>query len=579
MNQFTTPEKIFMATEEFKTWKRGIVRRRLERLDKLLSSGEWISNSRMIEEINELYLNAPNDDCYASVIVPHRIIESKERSHEEYISRLYFTYAGTVRQDRYAIRDILRMMGKEHILENQDSGIGTEGSYRYSTAYSIFEKYTINDIEFDDYELSNSVPIVLNTIQSELKTGETDDFLEKVAHNLEDLDFATTQSINLLSALAKAMQRARAINNNHISNLLDKVFAIYDTQKEGWEKDIIKNSFNAYIAASHPEADFDRGLLIYIRLLIIITKIIDGAEQDILDYLYEELDSLNKFETAEAYQDVKEFVIACIKYFVFEFSDYKGMSLELEKHYRLCTETKSIPEDYALMIAIHSFIYPEEWQYAEEMHSCLCNLIELYENSSTNTEYVRWMQLLFICLKQYMEAAKGGSPKSSFSSWSMHKFELISSIKPDSIAKIVSTNAPEDDLHEMLHIGDLEDQARFVEYMIITDMRFDMSDILKSIIEQDGKYLEFMPTEKAIQIFEELLSRYERLNDIFDVPENSGRYACKQALALLHDSLKHKKEALFYYSSIEKMLRDNEIESNTGFLQQVQKRISILNKR
>lgn len=67
-----TPDN-FKNSPEFKQWKKGIVRRKLEKLDEFLSSGEWISNSRMIEEVNALYLEAPNDECYISD-VPHRIL-------------------------------------------------------------------------------------------------------------------------------------------------------------------------------------------------------------------------------------------------------------------------------------------------------------------------------------------------------------------------------------------------------------------------------------------------------------------------------------------------------------------------
>lgn len=56
-------------------------------------------------------------------------------------------------------------------------------------------------------------------------------------------------------------------------------------------EEILKKSINVYAAASHPVAEFDKGLLyyIYIRMLIIITKIVDGAGSDILDLLRKEL--------------------------------------------------------------------------------------------------------------------------------------------------------------------------------------------------------------------------------------------------------------------------------------------------
>ena len=227
-----TPDN-FKNSPEFKQWKKGIVRRKLEKLDELLSSGEWISNSRMIEEVNALYLEAPNDECYISD-VPHRILQSKETNLKRpYESVLYLTYAGTIRQDRKTIHDILRLVGKEHLQETTNEGDGTEGSYRYRTNYSIFDRYTINDIEFDDYELYKSVPVVLEAVQSGLKTGEKDTYLEEVANDIMNLDFATTQSISLLSTLDKALKQAWAINNNIVSSLLDNVFGIYDGQKGG----------------------------------------------------------------------------------------------------------------------------------------------------------------------------------------------------------------------------------------------------------------------------------------------------------------------------------------------------------
>jgi hypothetical protein len=569
-----TPKE-FKDSSEYKEWKKSIVRRRLEKLDQLLSSGEWISNSRMIEEVNELYLEAPNDDCYYSS-VPHRIILSKEESKKEYESQLYLAYALTVRQDRFAINKILKMVGKDHIWERKDNGDGTEGSYRYKTKYSIFEKYTVNDIQFDDYELANSVPVVLNTIHEGLKTGEADPYLEEVTRNIKDLDFATTQSITLLTTLAKALKQAQAINNNLVSTLLDKVFNLYDAQKEGWEKAILKNTINAYYAASHPDAVFDKKLLFYIRLLIIITKIVDGADADILEYLKKEYEELNNPEVASEYPDVEEFIVAAIKYYVFEFCDYDGMALVLEEHYKECLEANKIIEDYGLMIAIHAFIYPEEWQYDEDMHESLDNLIALYNRIEEKDDYVRWMLLLFICLKQYIEAAKNGPRASSFSEWSRLKFELISSFPPDSIAELVYNKAPDDDLHAMLHIGDLADQGKFVEYMILTDMRFDLKDVLNSLVDGNENYQEYLSAEEAQHMYEELLQRFTKLDGIFAVAENSALLNCRLSLALLHDSLSHKKEALEYYTSVREMYNKGDVEVTEHLYNLVSNRIDFL---
>lgn len=229
-----TPEQLkaitskqFAESKEYFDWKngvkdkdgnviqKGIVRRRLELLDRLLSTGEWISNTRMMEEINELYIDAPNDDCYKEPTPPHRSIESKEGGRKRFESALSLMLAGTVRQDRYSLNNILRMVGKEHIFDRID-GYGIEGRYRYKTKYSIFEKYTINDIEFDDYELANSIPLVLEAIQTDFKIGDDNSYLEEVADNIENLDLATIKSINLLSSLAKALKQARVINKNLI---------------------------------------------------------------------------------------------------------------------------------------------------------------------------------------------------------------------------------------------------------------------------------------------------------------------------------------------------------------------------
>ncbi len=580
--------KEWQNSEEYRVWKngapaknglpavKGIVRRRLEKIDELLSSGEWVSTSKMLEEINKLYLDAPNDECYYSSKVFCKIVEAKEGSKKNYERALSLTYAGIVRQDRLQITNILKIVGKEHIYEKTDEGEGPECSYRYNTKYSIFDRYTINDIEFDDYELYKSVPVVLETIQSELKTGEEDAYLDEVANNIQNLDFATTNSINLLSTLDKALKRARAINNNIVSALLDHVFDIYDGQKKGWEKEILKKTVNAYAAASHPAAEFDKGLLYYIRLLIIITKIVDGAESDILDLLKKELKDANNPELSSKYPDVEEFVVTAIKYYVFEFSDYEGMANELEKHYEACKKEKHIIEDYGLMIAIHAFIYPEEWQYHERMHTCLCNLVEFYKCVPERDDYVSWMLLLFVCLKQYMETAKDGKPACSFSDWSRLKFELITSIKPDSIGNMVYEKAPDDDLHAMLDEVNLADQGRFVEYMVLTDMRFDLADVLHSLVDGNDDYLQYISAEEAQLMYEELLLRFTKLDNVFAEAENSALLNCRLSLALLHDSLSHEKEALEYYSSIKYMYDKGDVFLADNLSQLVKQRITDL---
>lgn len=584
-----TPKQ-FGESQEYFDWKNGvrdedgnviqegIVRRRLELLDKLLSTGEWISSTRMMEEINAFYLDAPNDECYWKDKPPHRLIESKEGGRKQFESALSLMFAGTIRQDRFTLNNILRMVGKEHIFEKID-GEGIEGRYRYKTKYSIFEKYTINDIEFDDYELANRIPLVLESMQTDFKIGDNDSYLEEVADNIENLDLATIKSINLLSSLAKALKQARVINNNLIATRLEEAFKTYDEHKEGWEKIILKNTNNAYSAAAHPDADIDKGLLFYIRMLIIITKIVDGAEPDILGLLKKEAENMKLPEIASAYPEVEEFVNAAFKYYVFEFSDYEGMANELEKHLQSCVDAGGVVEDYGLMIAIHAFIYPEEWQYDERMYECLVKLIDIYKKAKGTNDYTNWMLLLFICLKQYMEAAQNGSPASSFSEWSRLKFELISYIEPDIIGKMVYDNAPDDDLHAMLHIGDLEDQGRFAEYMILTDMRFDMQDVYKSLLAKDGRYLEYISTEEAVQIYEELLKRFETLGDVFAEAEYSSLLSCRLSLALLHDALSHENEALEYYTSVKNMYNKGDVELTDKLSRFVNERIESITGR
>lgn len=550
--------KEFKESAEYKTWKKNIVRRRLERLDQLLSTGEWISNTQMMEAVNELYIEAP-DECYHSIEPPHKVIEEKEGSRKKYLSILYLMHSGTIRQDRKTIHDILRMVGKDHIWEAKDMPKGTEGYYRYSTTYSIFEKHSINDIPFDDYELYKSVPVVLDTIQSELKTDK-DTYLTELTNHIGDIDLATENSLTLLSTLSQALKRAQTLNKNRVSILLNKVYDIYDKKNEGWEQGILKNILNAYYSAAHPDADFDIALLFYLRLMLIMTKIINGDDGDILELLNEELVDLNLSEVVPVNPDVKDFILAGIKYYVFQSADYEGMAKELEKHYKICISANNIQEDYALMIAIHSLIFPDEWQYDETLVECLNNLITIYDKEHNKTDYHRWMLLLFTCIKQYTLASKNGTQASCFTELSKYKFNLLTAIKPDAIMVMVMNKAPEDDFHCMLNLVDLCDQARFVEYMIISDLRFDMSDILRSLINQDNQYLNYLTAKETQAIYEDLMIRFEKLDNVFSVVEHTGLLACKLSLALLHDSLSQRKEALQYYTAVMQMSDNNEVE-------------------
>ena len=163
------------------------------------------------------------------------------------------------------------------------------------------------------------------------------------------------------------------------------------------------------------------------------------------------------------------------------------------------------------------------------------------------------MLLLFVCLKQYMVRAKNGTPYCGFSDWSRLKFELISSLKSDSIGNMVYEKAPDDDFHAMLDEVNLADQGRFVEYMVLTDMRFDLSDVLHSLMEGKDDYLQYISAEEALRMYEELLLRFTKLDNVFAEVENSALLNCRLYLALLHDPLNNKEEALKYYLAIDKM--------------------------
>lgn len=566
--------KEFKESAEYKTWKKNIVRRRLEKLDQLLSTGEWVSNTQMMEAVNELYIEAP-DECYHSIEPPHKVIEEKEGSRKKYLSILYLMHSGTIRQDRKTIHDILRMVGKDHIWEAKDMPKGAEGYYRYSTTYSIFEKHSINDIPFDDYELYKSVPVVLDTIQSELKTDK-DKYLTELTKHIGDIDLATDKSLTLLSTLSQALKRAQALNKNHVSILLNKVYDIYDNKNEGWEQGILKNILNAYYSAAHPDADFDITLLFYLRLMLIMTKIINGDEDAMLELLNKELVDLNLSELDSVNPDVREFILAAIKYYVFQSADYEGMGKELEKHYKCCISANNIQEDYALMIAIHSHFFPNEWQYDETLVEFLDNLITLYDKERNKTDYIRWMLLLFTCIRQYTITSRNETPASCFTELSKYKFSLLTAIKPDSIMEMIMNKSPEDDFHCMLNLVELCDQARFVEYMITSDLRFDMSDILRSLINQDNQYLNYLTAKEAQAIYEDLMIRFEKLDNVFSVVEHTGLLACKLSLALLHDSLSQSKEALQYYTAVMEMSDNNEVKLSAKLLKLILERIDAL---
>ncbi len=587
-----TPEQLktikprqFSESQEYSVWKRGIVRRRLELIDRLLSLGEWISNTRMMEEINELYLDAPNEYCYQELTPPHRLIESKEGSRKRFESALSLMFAGTIRQDRFALNNILRIVGKEHIFEKKD-GEGIEGWYRYNTKYSIFEKYTINDIEFDDYELANSIPIVLDTIQTDFKVGNKDSYLEEATDSISTLDLSTINSISLLSAMDKALKQARTINKNRIENILEKVVELYDEQKKGWEREYLKAMNEAYIAASHPAADVEQDLLFHIRLALIDATIRnreDGSVRSLLHGYANLLPLLKKVskdiqDAPELCDEMPEFIdiiAASLKHYSFVYSDYELMTQELEAHYSVCKSNGLIYEDYALLIAINRFIYPQEWIYSERLYECLNNLIAFYHSDPQESLYRNWMLLLFYYLRFYLFAANNGFPPSSFSELTLIRFKLISSFEPDDVVIMVAKHFPEDEFHDLLNAREEIYHTQFVEVMVLQDLRFDMSEISRALIHNNYSKLEGIPTDTIISIYTEMLRRFCHYSDVIPYIPKDALLNCRLSLALIHDHLGNK-DALSYYHAVEHMVEAKEWRPSDDMLFYVKDRIATL---
>ena len=409
-----TPKQ-FGESQEYFDWKNGtktqngIVLRRLERLDHLLSCGQWISNTHMMEKINELYLDAPNEECYGSFTPPHRIIESKEGSRKKYESALSLMFAGTIRQDRLTIYRILRIVGKEHIFEKKD-GEGKEGSYRYSTKYSIFDKYRFNNIPFDDYELSKSIPIVIDGLKTQFKTDQDKDtFLEEVSGHIENLDFPTTKALEMLSTVALALRRARDINNNYVSNLLDKVYCVYDTRQEGWEKELLNTLLNAYYVASHPDADFDIATLFQIRSMLILAKEINSDYGGIVSLLRKQQETLPLLASVpEGFDEAS--IRYLIKHFVFVTNDTNGMIYELEDYYNACANEGKIIMDDDLHFALKCLCFksPEKWEYNSQLLSVINNLITFFLSVQESDFFVTSMLVSLFYLKLNIEATEKG---------------------------------------------------------------------------------------------------------------------------------------------------------------------------
>ena len=61
-----------------------------------------------------------------------------------------------------------------------------------------------------------------------------------------------------------------------------------------------------------------------------------------------------------------------------------------------------------------------------------------------------------------------------------------------------------------------------------------MQDVYKSLLAKDGRYLEYISTEEAVQNYEELLVRFEKLDEVFAVQENSSIATCEHAMMILN---------------------------------------------
>jgi hypothetical protein len=561
--------KQFGETKEYKEWKKDIVNRRLKKLDQLLSTGEWISNSRMLTEINELYLDAPNAECYGSLTPPHRIVEDKEGSRKQFMSSLSLAFSGTIRQDRMTIYKILRFAGKEHILEKMD-GDGTEGSYRYNTEYSIFKRFTINDIDFNDYELSKRIPIVLNTIKSELKTEEEkDSYLIDVANDVGDLTISTLSSINLLSALSQARRRAQVLINSQIGILIDRGYEVCLAKKDGWEKECYSISKNIYYMASHPDADVDIESLFHYRFGFAFLRIFHEPDYVVLEVMRKAQEDLLKPELVSLAPIYNSDILAVIKHFVFELMDYDGMVQELERHYQECVVSNTIIEDYGLMEAMHSFIYQDlfiNWEKHQphgRLFQCLSILSDLYSACGEKNQYISWMLLLFDFTKRF-SGVLDEIVTSSRSEVIKVNYELLSAIGQTSISKLMQDNAHKAKYLQMVIDLDLDKKSETVEYMVLTEMVSDMFDfIAELILAKEDDDVEPLHTQMTLSLFEMLLSRISKLDltDIdLDCPADSPLLKCNFALAMIHDVMDNDKEALLYFRAAEGVYEKEKVD-------------------
>jgi hypothetical protein len=399
----------FTNSQVFKTWKKDIAKRRLETIDKLLSSGEWISNTQMIKAVNELYLEAPNDDCYYSS-APHRIIESKEGGKKKFEKALYLYFQYIVRQDRYKITSILKLLGKEHIYERL-GGDGVEGAYRYNIKYSIFDKHSVYDGSYTDYEIFNENPPVEVKGDDTSKTEQAGPSAEESEH-IEQLDFPTIQALQRLKKAMVDLRRIRDINNYYVSNLLEKAYSIYDSGREGWATDYLRTLINAYDVASNPDSGFDKVKLMMIRALLISAKDYGSDYSGILTLLRKQHEDLLSLDSVpDCFSEAE--ILYLIRHFIFETYEWDEMVKELGKYYEACINEGKVIMDGDLHFALKCLCYsgPQKWEYNERLLSIVEKLIAFFFNVDESDYYVTGMLVSFFYLKLNIEAVyKGDRP-------------------------------------------------------------------------------------------------------------------------------------------------------------------------
>jgi len=397
----------WISSDEFINWKKEIVRKRLETLDNLLSSGEWISNTKMLEEVNKLYLVAPNEDCYDPV-VPHRIVESDEvKNNNTYERALSMAYSGTIRQDRLTINKILRIVGKEHIFEKKEEGEGVEGLYRYKTKYSIFEKHSISDIELDDYELYRSVPVIKDKPDEPKKENL---HIEEVSDHIENLDFPTEQALKRITKAFDELQLIRDYNSYYFSNLLENAHNIYEAKHEGWEKELLKTLLYAYNVASHPQAGVDEAQLFRIRELLIWAKDITSDYRGIVALLKKQYMALDHLNLPSDVYD-KDYILFQISYYAFASFDVEEMVKELNDYYISCSKHGNIIPNEALRYSLGHIREPNKWKYNELLLSKVDRLIAfIFSVDQRGVSAAEMLVGLFFLKLNIKAAGKGEKP-------------------------------------------------------------------------------------------------------------------------------------------------------------------------